>query len=72
MSKANYEWRQIPGGPRLAVATVPDSECAALTIHIPAGSRDEADLPTGLAHFVEHMVFKGTDRRSARELSFEI
>ncbi len=72
MSRAIYEWRQIPNGPRLAVATVADSECAALTIHVPAGSRDETDLPTGLAHFVEHMVFKGTARRSARELSFEI
>ncbi|MEY3897765.1 MAG: hypothetical protein RLZZ214_3286 [Verrucomicrobiota bacterium] len=72
MSKAIYEWRQIPNGPRLAVATVADSECAALSIYIPAGSRDESDFPAGLAHFVEHMVFKGTDRRSARELSFEI
>ena len=72
MSKAIYEWRRIPGGPRLAVATVADSECAALTIHIPAGSRDESGLPAGLAHFVEHMVFKGTQRRSAKELSFTI
>ncbi len=72
MSKAIYEWRQIPGGPRLAVATLADSECAALSIYIPAGSRDESNLPTGLAHFVEHMVFKGTERRSARDLSFEI
>lgn len=72
MSKAIYEWQQIPGGPRLAVATVADSECAALSIYIPAGSRDELDLPAGLAHFVEHMVFKGTERRTARALSFEI
>jgi predicted Zn-dependent peptidase len=72
MSKAHYEWRQLPNGPRLAVATVADSECAALSIYIPAGSRDEADFPAGLAHFVEHMVFKGTARRTARQLSFEI
>jgi predicted Zn-dependent peptidase len=72
MSQASYEWRQIPNGPRLAVATVADSECAALSIHVPAGSRDESGLPAGLAHFVEHMVFKGTARRSARALSFEI
>jgi predicted Zn-dependent peptidase len=72
MSRAIYEWRQIPNGPRLAVATLEDSECAALSIYIPAGSRDETGLPTGLAHFVEHMVFKGTSRRSARDLSFEI
>lgn len=72
MSRASYEWMEIPGGPRLAVATVAGSECAALTIHVPAGSRDESGCPAGLAHFVEHMVFKGTKRRSARELSFEI
>lgn len=72
MNKAIYDWRQLPGGPRLAVATLADSECAALSIYIPAGSRDESDLPAGLAHFVEHMVFKGTERRSARDLSFEI
>ena len=72
MSQATYDWCQLPNGPRLAVATVADAECAALSIHVPAGSRDEAGLPPGLAHFVEHMVFKGTARRSARELSFEI
>jgi predicted Zn-dependent peptidase len=72
MSKATYEWRQIPNGPRLAVACVADSECAALSIYIPAGSRNEDGLPAGLAHFVEHMVFKGTQRRSARDLSLEI
>jgi predicted Zn-dependent peptidase len=72
MSAATYAWRQIPGGPRLAVATLADSECAALSIYVPAGSRDETALPAGLAHFVEHMVFKGTTRRNARELSFEI
>ncbi len=72
MSKAFYEWKQIPNGPRLAVATLPESECASFSIYIPAGSRDEAELPAGLAHFVEHMVFKGTKRRSARDLSFEI
>jgi predicted Zn-dependent peptidase len=54
------------------VATLPDAECAALTIHIPAGSRDENTHPAGLAHFLEHMVFKGTARRDARALSFEI
>ena len=72
MNKATYEWRQLPAGPRLAVATLAESECAALSIYIPAGSRDEAGLPAGLAHFVEHMVFKGTERRTARQLSFEI
>ncbi len=72
MNTASYQWQQIPDGPRLAVATLADSECASFSIYLPAGSRDEVGLPAGLAHFVEHMVFKGTRRRTARDLSFEI
>ncbi|MCF7730688.1 MAG: insulinase family protein [Akkermansiaceae bacterium] len=72
MSAATHAWLKLPNGPRLAVATLPDSECAALSIHIPAGSRDETSLPQGLAHFVEHMVFKGTASRSASELSLTV
>ncbi len=72
MSAATYHWRQLSNGPRIAVATLPHSECAALSIYIPAGSRHEATTTAGLAHFVEHMVFKGTGKRSAKELSFEI
>jgi predicted Zn-dependent peptidase len=68
----HYSVHPLPGGPRLALATLPQSECAAISIYIPAGSRDEHDVPAGTAHFVEHMVFKGTERRSARELSLEI
>ena len=72
MNKAIYDWRQIDHGPRLAVATLPEAECASFAIHVPAGSRDESQLPAGLAHFVEHMIFKGTQNRSARDLTFEI
>ena len=72
MSTAKYDWLRLPDGPRLAVATLPEAECAALSIHVPAGSRDDAESPAGLAHFVEHMAFKGSARRSARDLSMEI
>lgn len=72
MTLPAYHIHRLPGGPRLAVATLPQSECAALSIYIPAGSRDEENLPAGLAHFVEHMVFKGTPTRSARQISEEI
>ncbi len=47
MNPATYAWRQLPGGPRLAVATLAASECAALSIYVPAGSRDEVALPAG-------------------------
>lgn len=72
MNGAEYTWERIPDGPRLAVASIPGSECAALSVFLPAGSRDDPPDQAGLAHFVEHMVFKGTARRSARELSLEI
>ena len=70
---ATYTTHTLPGGPRLAHACLPDSECAALSIYIPAGSRDETEgIPSGLAHFSEHMAFKGTATRSAKELTLAI
>jgi predicted Zn-dependent peptidase len=72
MNPATYESLTLPSGLRLAVASLPQSECAALSIHVPAGSRDDPAEKAGLAHFVEHMVFKGTPRRDARALSLEI
>lgn len=72
MSSPSYRWLRHPSGIRFAAATLPHSECAALSFYIPAGSRHEAAVPSGIAHFVEHMVFKGTATRGARELSLVI
>jgi len=72
MKPVIYQHERLEHGPLLAVANLPDSECVALNITIPAGSRDETHVPEGMAHFLEHMVFKGTARRSARELSLAI
>lgn len=70
---AIYTTHDLPGGPRLAHAQLPDSECAALSIYVPVGSRDETgNIPSGLAHFSEHMAFKGTQHRSAKELTLAI
>ncbi|MGJ8643100.1 MAG: M16 family metallopeptidase [Luteolibacter sp.] len=70
---ATYTSHDLPGGPRLAHAHLPESECAALSIYIPVGSRDETgNTPSGLAHFSEHMAFKGTKTRSAKELTLTI
>jgi predicted Zn-dependent peptidase len=70
---ATYTTHDLPGGPHLAHAYLPESECAALSIYIPVGSRDETgNIPSGLAHFSEHMAFKGTKTRSAKELTLAI
>ncbi len=57
---------------RLATASLPHAECATLAIYIPAGSRHDPRGLSGLAHFMEHMAFKGTAKRSARELSMDL
>ncbi len=72
MKPTIYHAEKLPQGSTLAVATLPHSECTAVSIYIPAGSRDEPHAVNGLAHFVEHMVFKGTSRRSSRDLNTEI
>ncbi|QTN32214.1 insulinase family protein [Akkermansiaceae bacterium] len=70
---ATYSTHDLPGGPRLAHAHLPESECAALSIYLPVGSRDETgNIPAGLAHFSEHMAFKGTKTRSAKQLTLAI
>ncbi|MFD2255736.1 M16 family metallopeptidase [Luteolibacter algae] len=70
---ATYSTHDLPGGPRLAHSHLPESECAAVSIYIPVGSRDEiGNIPAGLAHFSEHMAFKGTKTRSAKELTLAI
>ena len=71
MNPARYESLVLPSGFRLAVATLPESECAAFSVHVAAGSRDDLPGLAGTAHFVEHMVFKGTQRRDARAISLE-
>ena len=72
MNPATYESLVLPSGFRLAVSTLSQSECASFSIHVPAGSRDDLAGLAGTAHFVEHMVFKGTTRRDARAISLEI
>src|SRR5215475_16043388 len=47
-------------------------ETVSLGIWIGAGSRSEAESEHGVAHFLEHMAFKGTSRRSARDIAEEI
>ena len=51
---------------------MPDLETVALGIWVRAGARDEQPSENGVAHFLEHMAFKGTERRSARDIAEEI
>ena len=44
----------------------------ALQVWIKIGSADERDEEAGMCHFIEHMIFKGTEKRKVREMAREI
>ncbi|KAL8475797.1 hypothetical protein ACS0TY_028452 [Phlomoides rotata] len=62
----------LPNGLRIATESTLASKTATVGVFIDAGSRFESDDTNGTAHFLEHMIFKGTEKRNARELEEEI
>ena len=67
-----YEKRLLPSGVRVLAQHVPATYSVVLGIFVGVGSRDEDRAQAGISHFVEHMVFKGTERRSAFELALAL
>ena len=59
---------ELPGGIRLITETIPSVRSVALGIWIRQGSAHEGPDALGASHLLEHMVFKGTGSRSARDL----
>ncbi|MGO4172219.1 M16 family metallopeptidase [Bosea sp. TAF32] len=62
----------LPSGLRIVSQRMDHAATVSLGIWIGAGSRDELPHEHGLAHLLEHMAFKGTARRNAREIAEEI
>ncbi|KAL5582190.1 hypothetical protein UlMin_014632 [Ulmus minor] len=62
----------LPNGLRVATESNLAAQTATVGVWIDAGSRFETEETNGTAHFLEHMIFKGTERRTARELEEEI
>ena len=61
-----------PGGVRVLTDEVPTSCTATVSVWVGVGGRDEPDELAGASHFLEHLLFKGTEQRSARDLALEI
>ncbi|WP_017604806.1 M16 family metallopeptidase [Nocardiopsis alkaliphila] len=59
----------LPGGLRVVTENIPGGRSAAFGISATTGSRDEDSAHAGSAHFLEHLLFKGTRTRSALEIS---
>jgi predicted Zn-dependent peptidase len=68
-----FQRDMLDNGLRVLTADLPYAQSVAVMIMFAAGSRYETAETSGIAHFAEHMFFKGTERRpSAREISGEI
>lgn len=62
----------LPSSLRVASETIPNSATATVGVWIDAGSRYETAQNNGAAHFLEHMAFKGTEKRTQQQLEVEI
>ncbi|MGC4895789.1 M16 family metallopeptidase [Micromonospora sp. DT31] len=62
----------LPNGLRVLTEAIPAMRSVSFGIWVAVGSRDETGSQAGAAHFLEHLLFKGTNKRSALEISAEI
>lgn len=62
----------LPNGFRVVTEHMPGLASASLGVWVDAGARHETAAENGIAHFLEHMAFKGTSRRTALQIAEEI
>jgi len=70
--QTQYQKTVLKNGLRVLTEEIPGFPTLALGIWIDVGSRDETLQEAGLTHFIEHMLFKGTTRRSALDIAKEM
>jgi len=73
---AFIDWRKLminkytcQNGVRIVLENIPTVRSVAIGVWIGTGSRDENPVNNGISHFLEHMFFKGTTTRSAKEIA---
>ncbi|HEY0637924.1 MAG TPA: pitrilysin family protein [Pseudonocardiaceae bacterium] len=59
----------LPGGLRVVTEELPGSRSASVGLWVGVGSRDESPALAGAAHYLEHLLFKGTTRRTAADIA---
>lgn len=71
-AEISYETRTLEGGTRLVCAPIPHRGAVSIGVWVSVGGRHESAPVSGISHFLEHLVFKGTTRRSAYQIKEEI
>ncbi|MGQ9694304.1 MAG: M16 family metallopeptidase [Thermodesulfobacteriota bacterium] len=72
LSPSQVQKTILPNGLKIITEEIPSVHSVSVGIWVEAGSRDEEIEENGISHFVEHMLFKGTKGRSARQIAKEI
>src|SRR5262249_35619442 len=72
MRHMTTELAQLPNGLRVVSHHMPHVETVSLGVWVAAGARHETLPEHGISHLLEHMAFKGTERRSASDIAEEI
>ena len=63
---------RLPNGVRLVTERMPEARSVSLGVWVGVGGRDEPGELAGASHFLEHLLFKGTTTRSARQIAEEV
>src|SRR5438067_9039950 len=70
---ACHRLQQLRGGAKLVTSPMPERQSASLVMMFAGGSRDEDERLAGASHFIEHLNFKGTERRpTSKEIAVAI
>ena len=67
----NYNITTLPNKLRICVDEMKDVETVSIAVFVKTGSRNEDINNNGISHFLEHMAFKGTKTRTAKEIAEE-
>ncbi len=66
------EVKTLKSGVKVVLEQLPYVQSVALGIWVRAGARDESRELSGVSHFIEHMLFKGTEKRSAKKIAEDV
>lgn len=69
MSGASLNQTRLPNGFRIVTERMPGLASASIGVWVSAGARHETPAQNGIAHFLEHMAFKGTDKRTSLQIA---
>ena len=71
-TEPDIERSELTSGVRVITERMPEARSVSIGMWFAVGSRDEPDTLAGASHFLEHLLFKGTEQRSARSIALAV